>query len=55
MKKSQQESPKGSATGSFVDAGDEDESKVMTPEISVVIGGESENNQWFIDSGASHA
>ena len=26
---------------------------VMTPEISLVIVGESENNQWFIDSGAS--
>ena len=25
----------------------------MTLEISLVIGGESENNQWFIDSGAS--
>ena len=50
----QQENPKGSATGSFAKAGEEDESKVMTPEISfVIIGGESENNQWFIDSGAS--
>ena len=45
--------PKGSPTESFVNAGKEVESKVMTPEISLVIGGESENNQWFIDSGAS--
>ena len=53
MKTSQQENPKGSATGSFVNAGEDDESKVMSPEISLVIGGKSENNQWFIDSGAS--